>query len=131
MMDEKTQELVNQAGQKVLDWAEATENFTIEQAPLLAQEIVRYGILNNSLQLAFFLVIPPVAIYLSYRFGTSKDAWKEDPTPKGTACIVFGSIGFIFTAIGLVVCSKNVVPNLCKALVAPRLYIIEQVSKLL
>ncbi|KKN72108.1 hypothetical protein LCGC14_0413940 [marine sediment metagenome] len=130
-MDEKTQELVNSVGQKVLDWAEATESFTVEQAPLLAQEIVRYGILNNLLQLAFFLIVPSIMISLSYRFGTSKDVWQTDPTPKGIACIISGVFGCFFSVIGLVVCSKDAVPNLCKALVAPRLYIIEQISRLM
>lgn len=127
-MNERAQELMNQAGEKVLVYLEATEGFAVEQAPLLAQEIVRYGILNNSLKLAFFLIVPSLVIYLSYRFGVHKDTWQNEPTSRAIACILFGVLGFILTSTGLIICFKDAVPDLCKALVAPRLYIIEQIK---
>ena len=130
-MNEKTQELVNQAGQKVLDWIEATESFTTEQAPLLAQEIVRYGILNNSLQLGFFILVPSLLLYLSYSFAVHKDTWKDEFTPRSVACIIFGVGGFFVGVVGALECSINAVPKLCNALVAPRLYFIEQIGRLL
>ena len=129
-MDERAEELVTQAGEKVLEYLEATEGFAAEQAPLLAQEIVRYGILNNSLQIAFFVVTVPVLLYMAYRFGTGKDVWQHDMTVKAVLCIAFGATGFITLAVGLGVCSSDAIPNLCKALVAPRLYIIEQIGRL-
>lgn len=42
-MNEKAEQLIIDASEKVLAYLEATEGFAVEQAPLLAQEIVRYG----------------------------------------------------------------------------------------
>lgn len=129
-MNEQAQQLITDAGVKVLEYLEATEGFAAEQAPLLAQEIVRYGILNSSLQIAFFAVTAPVLLYMAYRFGTSKGAWDADSSVKGVACIVLGGFGVVLALVGLIICSAEAVPNLCKALIAPRLYIIEQISNL-
>ena len=40
-----SEQLMVDAGEKVLAWLEATEGFAMEHAPLLAQEIVSYFII--------------------------------------------------------------------------------------
>lgn len=54
-MDEKAEELITQAAQKVLDYLEATEGFVADQAPLLAQEIIRYGVWSHGALALLFL----------------------------------------------------------------------------
>lgn len=124
-MNEKAQELVNQAGEKVLDYLEAGEGFAIEQAPLLAQEIVRYGIWNNTIEIVFWVSLIIIANIVAAKL------WKLPPTkdtrePLGQICSIFFRIGSGIALIPLGVSALV----LCKVLVAPRLYIIERISNL-
>lgn len=132
-MNEKAEQLITDVGEKVLSYLEATEGFTVEQAPLLAQEIVRYGIWFNGIFTAFFLVVTPLLVWLSYRWGTSGGAWKDTGKwEKSEAlCLMSGIPGVMGSIVIVMWILPNCMPDLLKAAIAPRLYIIEQIGSLM
>lgn len=129
-MNDQQQQLVNESLETVLRWAEATEGFAVEQAPLLAQEIVRYGIISNAVAIVIALLIALPPVIISWRCGVGNDVWKSEPTSRAVACIVFGLFGFV-ASIHMLATASNSIPSLIKASLAPRLYILEQISGLL
>ena len=66
-MNEQAKEVIA----KVLEYLEATEGFAVEQAPLLAQEIVRWGVWSNGAMAAGCLILSTVAYF------TAKLSWKK------------------------------------------------------
>lgn len=124
-MNEQAQQLLNEAGEKVLTYLEATEGFAVEQAPLLAQEIVRWGVWWNG---GWLLVAYPTAVMLvisAWRFGHMKDAW-GDSVVYGILSLSCG-VGAFFA---LLISTAEALPNFIKALIVPHLYIIEQIGGL-
>ena len=125
-MNEKAEQLIIDASEKVLAYLEATEGFAVEQAPLLAQEIVARGVWWNGLWLftgySMFLVLAA----LSLHHGRETSDW-DGPTPHSVLSIAFGGCAFFAFTVSTV----RVLPDFVKALVAPRLYIIEQIGGLL
>lgn len=129
-MDEQAQQLVTDAGEKVLAWLDATEGFAIEQAPLLAQEIVRYGIFYNAAMLLIPLVLAVLFGGLSYRAGTAKGTWEEG-SPKAVICVICGVFAGFMALVLIIVGLGKHLPAFFKATLAPRLYILEQIGRLL
>lgn len=132
-MNETAQQLITDAGAKVLEYLEATEGFAVEQAPLLAQEIVRYGIWWHGGLACVFAVsfLMAAVVFLWAIRGTVKNKWTGD----GQWCVkdayIIGcALSGVWMVIGLSVTLAEM-SCLLKALLAPRLYIIEQISGLL
>lgn len=132
--------------QKVIDevvlYLNATEEFVTEQAPLLAQEIIRHGIWWN-LIVALFWSIPLIIIIiigyklliqLAQRYKNCNAEPRVRPYIDGEdtvglcALIIVVSILLCLYPI-IAVCSYT--GDGIKALIAPRLYILEEIGKLL
>ena len=106
----------------ILEFVESSKGFVIEQTPLYVQELLTYLIIIDSIGVGIasaFLIISvvlPILIYRKYR-----------ETDTLIACITVGSIvGFI----SLISFIANLM-HLIKVLVAPRLIVVEHISKML
>lgn len=110
------------------EWMRQTQDFAVEQAPLLAQEIVRYGIFANAIDTLIWGSITGGFAFLGcWCWRWLYRQWKEeagflDDTHSGA---MFG--GVIFTVVSLF-CLSFTVPNfkyMLKAIFAPRYYILD------
>ena len=128
-MNEQVQQLVTDASEKVLAWLDATEGFAIEQAPLLAQEIVRFGLWQHGIYAVACLGM----VLGSFLFaGLSFTKIPREFLIEHTEGAGYIALSLLFTPIvigGL----KGVqhVTEFLKAAIAPRLYILEQIGELL
>ena len=125
-MNEEMQDLTADTLGKVLEYVEATEGFVIEQAPLLCQEMLAWGFwghIAGACAMAFLLCgLLATAIVVMRHI----DHNESDGTPEFVVCVVW----FLTTmlSVGFMVECFYYVLKIC---VAPRLYIIEELSKLL
>lgn len=126
-MNEKAQELINQAGEKVLAYLEATEGFAMEQAPLLAQEVLSWGLWYYS---SGFIGWVALSILLFVAGNVFRQAILDPIDTHYQADKDLFMVAIIAVAAlpltGALACMTLVV----KILVAPRLYIIEQIGRL-
>lgn len=132
--------------QKVIDevvlYLNATEEFVTEQAPLLAQEIIRHGIWWNLIVALFWSV--PLIIIIITGYGIFRELIRryknysaeprvrpytdgEDAVGLCALIIVVSILLCLYPIIA--VCSHT--GDGIRALIAPRLYILEEIGKLL
>ncbi len=135
-MEEQSVTVLESIGVEVLDWLRATADVVGEQAPLLAQDVVRYGIFDGVVSILVGLVLLAVTIFVLMKVlpdfwgrGRALDKNHEDGfgwygvSACLAVCSVFGGItGFVWTVTGVFTCGK--------ALLAPRLYILQEIAKL-
>ena len=125
-------ERLNNALVKIGEWVEMTEEFAFGQAPLLAQEIIWWGVAEPGFRmgigLLFLLCLPFTAFYLS-RSKTMPEGKKcmgaalaEDGCGFDLAMAIAG--GIVFPVTGLIVICCNAMAFL-KPIVAPRVFLIE------
>jgi FtsH-binding integral membrane protein len=125
MNEETSDRLANlsaDALEHLSEWLQATEAFVAEQAPLVAQEIVRWGMYKAILLMVLCAVLLALVVISTLMMRRLFD----DEGDKNGAT-QFGMI------IGTCVAGFTLAPgiyNLCYVLTAPRLYILEQISKL-
>lgn len=129
-MNDKAEQLIIDAGEKVLAYLEATEEFAVEQAPLLAQEIVRWGVWWHGLAAVGLFTIPLISLafmaWTIWNPGVRSWANGEDNAPYlfHVVTVVVGiSLPFGWGLFHFC--------EVLKAVIAPRLYIIEQIGGLL
>ena len=107
--------------QEVIRWLGSVVNFVAEQAPLLAGDVLRWGIAQSLLD----SMIASLILYLGYRIWMSgtKSTDEDFQVWLHGAAIVF-----YFAAFIAFLCSLS---TLVEVLVAPRLYLLEQLRRLL
>ena len=116
-MEEKLAEALD----KIIRWLESGEAFVVEQAPLVAQEYVRWIIVTNIVECALSLfswIVLVLLIHWLARF--------EDDEPEEMKAILTS----IATVLVLVPFAVNLL-QLVKALTAPRVVVLEKVASLL
>ena len=123
-MNERAEQLITDAGEKVLEYLEATEGFAVEQAPLLAQEIVRWGIWWNIAEGLIGAALCAVTIRWARKTWDARES-ADTPALEIGAVVAFCTVPFYVFFVGS---SAAVV---LKALIAPRLYILEQIAGLI
>ena len=122
-MSEQTS-INQQAAEELLKWMKGLGEFTQEQAPLLAQEIVRYGIWANLIGLIISISICAVLVYGAITlWGAGDPGWRDEKRPLSI-------ILTFFVAIIIPTSLTTHLPPLLMSVFAPRLYVIEQLSKL-
>jgi hypothetical protein len=122
---------------KALEWLQTTEEFVIEQAPQIAQEILYWGLAQN----VFYAVLYGGAFifFLLWFFKGNQiqkisDLFKEDTDQSITAGfirLVFSAIMGFLSVVALPWAAIDRTLASIKILVAPRLYLIEYISDLL
>lgn len=129
-MNEQAQQLITNAGEKVLEYLEAGEGFATEQAPLLAQEIVRWGVWWNVGEGLVWLIICIIAsmscIFWVKKHRRPLDDFALGKEARGVAALLSFFVAAC-TFFGMMSCAYSA----SKALIAPRLYIIEQIGRLM
>jgi len=105
--------------QELLDWTRAGADFASEQLPLLVEEIIQWGMVSHFVWAAVFF-IPVICMFRVIRCAW-KFAHKDNDYNDGPPAVAFSVIGFVLAGIPLM---YNLLAGL-KALIAPRLYLIE------
>jgi cytochrome bd-type quinol oxidase subunit 1 len=124
-MTPQTEENINEA----LNWLQETgstmQDFAVEQTPLYCQEVVAWAFWQNAIGAGTGLALLAVGIFCAYHF------YKQILLPKPVDEILIPSMivgiicfvaGFLSTAIHL--------PDAVKAVVSPRLVIVEHLMNL-
>ena len=127
-MNERAERLITEAGEELLSWMQSAEGFAVEQAPLLAQEIVRWGVWSHAaavLVCCFFL-----CLIWGFRPFIRNVIKKEQTTWDYLDELAIFGIALFISIIPVIILSVNASVAL-KVLIAPRLYIMEQLGGML
>lgn len=121
-MNDDTKKLLHEYLAKMLASAEKGADFAIEQAPLVAQEVVAYGRATQTAYLVFFAALLVATAYAAYRFARflKNNNWELSP---------FGMLFVIPVIVGFIGFGSHIEPFF-KSWFAPRLYLIEYIKDL-
>lgn len=102
-----------------------TTAFALEQAPQIFEELIRLTIFTNSIKIGFYLLTVGIMIHFNKKFFAYCKAENNDLlwacyTAKIISCFAFFIIGFNF-------CVLQAVSELLKAVLAPKVFLIETV----
>jgi hypothetical protein len=124
-----TKELVDYSLLKVLQWIEQTKDFAVEQAPLLAQETLRYGLWTYSAGATLGVVFLACAAFMWVLFvrEVNREAKRKSYGEEVCGPIIF--VASIATLAGVITCVLNMV-GMLQIYLAPRLYLLEQFAGL-
>jgi hypothetical protein len=115
------QEILNKFLIEMGDLLKAAKDFTLEQIPQVAREVLKY----NAVVCVIWIVVGFVAMSLSHRFARWVRQLVEDNddyTPMYFIVIIFFAISLAFILPNLI--------ELAKIEFAPRLYLIEYLASL-
>ena len=119
----QSSQLTEEVVQKVLNWLDSTEGFVVEQAPLLAQEVLAFG-----WTMAWVCGIAGVLIIGA---GVGIVVWGRKPIAAITDDEFFvWLIGIVVLLCGIALSCFSIF-DLVQITLAPRLYLLEELSKLL
>lgn len=116
-MNEQLQQLLTDNFDAAMKYVQATGNFIAEQAPLLVQEILRYGLCEAIIGTSITVSLTVVCVWAAFK--AVKAGFEE--------ILVVPSIGAIVSGVSAVFW----ILDLCKVLFAPRLYLLEQLRCLI
>lgn len=120
-MNEQVQQQLAGAIGEITELIKGAKEFTMSQAPALAHEIVAWGIWSNAVEVAAWCIAMVVVGHLCAKLRAS-----NDDDAKAMGVVLHGVVTILgITFIGF---AAN---NLIKALVAPRLYIINYLGELM
>jgi len=126
-MNEQIEQISKEGLEKALAWANTAENFAVEQTPLLIQEIIRLGITIQTFWMVLSLIVGATSCIIWKK--TLEKIWDEnsyDITLDQSKVI----ISVIFLFISCIVFSVNTF-YLLKIIFAPRIYVLQELSKLI
>ena len=111
---------------EVLGWLKDGREFIGEQAPLLAQEVVRYGVISNAIGLVLGVGLGIGAAYMLRACArVPRDHWGDRPD----SAIIGMAASVILGVVGLVAIIVSTDAT-CQAIFAPRLYILNKLAEL-
>ena len=128
-----TRDIVNQFLSEMLEGVKQAGAFVSEQLPLVLQEYIAWGILSN----AIWAVAMLLGLYGAYRFikmFIEKGWHREKPSYSDHETVSPAILAPVFIGIIAVFVAIEAVSRLvtmCKAIFAPRVYLIDELSKLL
>lgn len=111
------------------DVAKGATDFTAEQAPLVAREVVMWGVWSNTiLAVGLFLAVVPLLLLAKKSGKACKTLIDENsemcvPVGVATAILIGGAVACTCVA------AFSATPKAIKASVAPRLYLVEWVKE--
>jgi len=122
------EELTGKIGEhldEIMSWVEQGKEFVSEQAPLVVDEIIRWGVVKNvGLSVVFLVMVLCATLYLCRAHRIFKEG-------KDDEIVFFGSIiSLVLGAVG-VFGSIAAIEKLAFVLTAPRLYVLEQLGDLI
>lgn len=129
-MNEELQLKLVESFEKVSDWVDSSEDFVVEQAPLVVSEIISWGFWSNlSISLLSFMVLIICLCVLKFFVIKNFHKLDEKDTSGAQAMVIF--ISGIFSIVGILGSTCEMIHHSYDTifiLVAPRLYVIEQIS---
>lgn len=126
-------ELTEQALQQLLEWAQRGDAFVSEQAPLVAQEIVTWGVVSGVLQMICGVILMAAFILLAWAAIKVKrhiDDGTLVETFWATVAMIGVCGGWALPLFGCAVFWQGL-SQAAQAYFAPRLYVIEQVTQMI
>lgn len=120
-MDEKTNEALFGIATQVTEWLKGAGDLVAQEAPVLAQEVVRYGVFDAAFGLVFGIAMLALCVFCV------RHAAKGDFSDGDVAAAAFVSI---LSGLAAIVSIPMSVSLLGKIILAPRLYLLEQMAKL-
>lgn len=102
----------------------------MEQAPILTQEILSYGLAKNIMSIVIGVistVILVALVKLAIKLNRQDINWNDATTAITTFVAALYTIPFFFSTWGLISSTYNVF----KILLAPRLYLLEYIANLM
>jgi len=134
LIKKNAEELITYALSGLINTVEKGANFVAEQTPILAQEIILFGIISNAIRVIMgiiLLIVAGICIRkIFYYINKSKEENDTQYDNYFPHLLVYGVIGVFSLLIGAVNAFSNIM-QLIKASFAPRLYLLEVVQKLL
>lgn len=127
---EKLLSLVNNFGEQLLDWLRNGGDFVKDQAPLVCQEIVKFGQFYHTL---FLIILAPLTVALCVIGKKIFNKYKETQHYKKIMDEPY-SIVSVFSFIGALISFTFIIVNiywLAMTIYAPRLYLINELKELL
>ena len=122
------EELTGKIGEhldEIMSWVEQGKEFVSEQAPLVVDEIIRWGVAKSvGLSVVFLLMILCATLYLR----KAHRLFKKDDEDEFTVC---GAILSVVLVVVGVIGSIAAIEKLAFVLTAPRLYVLEQLGDLI
>jgi hypothetical protein len=117
---------------ELLSFVKESKEFVVEQAPLVAQEIIKWGIIGNIYELSAWIIVLVVSI-ITMRYVIIYIKANCDETGKEPFIFLSGILAFVavvggFMSVLGVFCCVN---NLFFIYSAPRLYLIQTISGML
>lgn len=124
-MNELTEQNMNEA----IDWLQQrgseVEAFALEQAPLYCQEVVAYQFWSHSIPLTIGVLVLFLAIYCTQ--FVYKNAKHDE---QGDKCLILAVVGLFSFITGITMFGCNI-HQFTQSIVAPRMVVMEHISKLL
>jgi len=122
-MDENTKKQLNEFLLKLINGAEKAGDFAIEQAPLVAQEVVAYGQATSTAIVVIFVIL----VLACFRYVPRGIAKLDDSDDATLATHLPVVIGLPFVTLMFAMFASNHFDDFFKSWFAPRLYLIEYI----
>jgi hypothetical protein len=125
-LDVEKSEVLKQADQAlqfVLETAQQSKEFVVEQAPLIVNEIITWGIVENSVCVVFWAAVTYVATRL-LRWGHKRE-WDD------ALEVVGGGLGGGAMLLAGIIGTVSSFLTVLQAIFAPRLFILHELQRLL
>lgn len=132
-MEPETTDLAQEVIEKAIAWIETAEGFAVEQAPLFVDEILRWAVVGGALQIMICVVLavlPSCVFVRFYRLIPKGDDIFDLDFFESFVTMLSGAVSLIAIAVGLIVSLESTF-RIAKAIMAPRLYILEELGKML
>ncbi len=132
-MNEDLEQKLTESVGTVMQYVEQGSAFIAEQAPLVVQEILAWGFWSNLIVAVLCFAIVPLFFLPAYRnyrrIGEKHPGYmtlKFDESDVWFAAATGGMVAALPAVFGIVACLKAI-----KAVIAPRLYVLDQLKGLL
>lgn len=112
---------IKQWSQELLQWAQSSHDFVIQQAPLLAQEIITWGIVGNIIRGIVGISVFIVMLIGAYKIHRHND-WGDSRYINVAFLCALSFFSFLI--------SIDIFMNALQAYFAPRLYLIKYLASL-
>ena len=130
-MDPRTEIIVNKMNESLVEagnWVKATKEFAVEQAPIVIQEILKWGLVIELFQFIISLMLLIAGIIMLKK--SFKDDWYKKADVNYSVGHFFAIMGaWIIFTIGVLTSVIEILDPI-KVIVAPRLYLIEYFAHL-
>lgn len=110
--------------QRAITWVENTEEFLVRETPIFVEELMSYHLIRNIASFGIFTVIlVGLMLIMTWAIKKAKAGHFDDEDLIMSAILFPAAIG-LFIFIGMMIKGFAII----KILIAPRLFLIEQLS---